>query len=85
MTTGMDPRIILERLDDHDYYIVRELATGVEIGGVVKRYREPGGPWCALTPENAAHDVWRAPIEGAAVTKEEAAEFLLPHLREPQL
>lgn len=80
----MDTRIILEQLGHHPYYIVYELALGTSIGGVIRRRRHPE-TWCAVTPENAAHNVWKCPIEGTASTKEEAAEFLLPRLREPQL
>jgi hypothetical protein len=82
----MDPRITLEKLDDL-YYIVYEVATGLEIGGVIKRYGipPPDFEWCAMTPENAAHDVFSGPTEGAAATKEEAAAYLLPLLREPNI
>jgi hypothetical protein len=79
----MDQRIILEKLDDL-YYIVYELATGLEIGGVINRH-QPEGPWCAVTPETAVRDVWGGPTVGMARTKEEAAELLLSRLREPQL
>jgi hypothetical protein len=85
MSVLPDPRIILEQLGDGPYYIVYEVATGLEIGGVIHRYRNPGSPWCAVTPENAAHDVFSGPTEGAAATKEEAAQYLLPLLREPNI
>lgn len=78
----MDPRIMLEPVDPDHCYSVYELALGVEIGVVIKR----GSRWYAMTSENAARDPWKGPIEGvAAATKEEAAEFLLPLLREPEL
>lgn len=81
----MDLRIVLEEVDPDRCYSVYELATGIEIGFVINRHNPPEIPWYAMTPENAARDVWTAPTEGAAKTKEAAAEFLLPRLREPEL
>jgi hypothetical protein len=86
MSVLPDPRIILEQLGEFDYYMVHEVATGLEIGGVIKRYRNSAGSqWCAMTTDNARHDVFGGPTEGTAATKEEAAQYLLPLLREPNI